>query len=417
MNILWLCNAPIPVISEKENINIHVSSGWLVGMSEMLLREERCAITMLFPAKELVKGEIGQLSYSSFYASDQKQRVSIFEDVLETNDFDVIHIFGTEYEHTLDMVKLCERANLLGKALIHIQGLVHYYGKYHYFHGLPTEVVDRFTPKGKLVGKNIRWAQEEFVRRGEWELESLRTIQHVGGRTDWDKACSLQVNPNINYHYCPELLRNSFYENTWEFDKCEKYSIFLSQSSYSIKGFHLMLEAMPTILRQFPNAHIYTTGVNPLDYKGEALEDLGVYRMYLGERMETYELENHVTFLGMLEEEEMCHRFCKSHVFVSASSVENSPNSVGEAMILGVPVVSSYVGGVMDQLKDGEEGFLYQADAPYMLAYYVCEIFKNEALALKFSANGKKRAENTYHRENGKAMILEIYGKIKATRG
>ena len=95
------------------------------------------------------------------------------------------------------------------------------------------------------------------------------------------------------------------------------------------------------------------------------------------------DLERNVVFTGPLDEEKMCQRYLKSNVFVCPSSIENSPNSLGEAMVLGVPCVASDVGGVSDMLKHKEEGFVYQTDAPYMLAHYVCEIFENEVAILK----------------------------------
>ena len=101
-------------------------------------------------------------------------------------------------------------------------------------------------------------------------------------------------------------------------------------------------------------------------------------------KIKKYHLQNKVIFTGPLNESKMRQRYLDAHVFVSPSLIENSPNSLGEAMILGVPSISSYVGGVPDMIKDKKEGFLYQHDAPYMLAY-ICEIFKHDSIALKIS--------------------------------
>jgi len=81
-------------------------------------------------------------------------------------------------------------------------------------------------------------------------------------------------------------------------------------------------------------------------------------------------------------------------------------------MILGVPCVASSVGGVTDLLKDKEEGFVYQTDAPYMLAYYVCEIFSNDELALQFSKKSREHAIKTHDRENNTKRLIEVYREI-----
>ena len=91
-----------------------------------------------------------------------------------------------------------------------------------------------------------------------------------------------------------------------------------------------------------------------------------------------YSLQNNIIFTGILNEKEMKQKFLESHIFVSSSAIENSPNSVGEAMVLGIPIISSYVGGVPDMIEHKKEGYLYQPDAPYMLAHYIDLLFSDD---------------------------------------
>ena len=119
-----------------------------------------------------------------------------------------------------------------------------------------------------------------------------------------------------------------------------------------------------------------------------------------------------IHFTGILDEQEMCDRYLKSSVFVCPSSVENSPNSLGEAMLLGVPCVASCVGGIPDMLTHGKEGFMYQANAPHMLAHYVCRIFESDDLALSFSERARERALRTHNVEMNTRRLIEIYGEI-----
>ena len=91
-----------------------------------------------------------------------------------------------------------------------------------------------------------------------------------------------------------------------------------------------------------------------------------------------YGLEQHIRYLGTLNEQDMCRQYLKANVFVSASSIENSSNSLSEAMILGVPCIASDAGGTISLFQHEHDGFLYQADAPYLLAYYIDRIFSDD---------------------------------------
>ena len=55
----------------------------------------------------------------------------------------------------------------------------------------------------------------------------------------------------------------------------------------------------------------------------------------------------------------MRQAYLEADVFLLPSQSENSPNSLGEAMLLGLPCVASNAGGIPDMLADGQEGLLY----------------------------------------------------------
>lgn len=61
------------------------------------------------------------------------------------------------------------------------------------------------------------------------------------------------------------------------------------------------------------------------------------YGKYLRKLMEENGLEDKITVLGQLSDVQMKEAYLNSHVFVCPSALENSPNSLGEAMLLGVP--------------------------------------------------------------------------------
>lgn len=421
MKILWLSNIILPQIARVVQSPTSVGGGWLVGLADDLAKQQEIEFTVCAPlinGEKIISGKLFEMSYYFFpqvQTNPTKYNPEIeayFRDILREVNPDIIHIFGTEYPHSLSMIKVCKELGIIERVVINIQGLTSVISK-HYYNGIPDEIIRRYTFRDFIKQDNIKQQQQKFKQRGIYETQTLQQVQHVIGRTDWDHACIQQINPDVNYHFCNETLRPAFYEGQWTIETCEKYSIFISQCSYPVKGFHYMIEAMAEIIKKYPSAHIYTTGNSPLKIKGfkEKLK-ISSYQKYLGELIKKYNLENHITFLGALNETEMHQRFLKSHVFVSPSAIENSPNSVGEAMILGVPTISSDVGGVKNMLTHENDGFIYQADAPYMLAYYVDKIFSDEKLANYISENAQQHAKKTHDKTQNLETMLEIYRGI-----
>lgn len=419
MRILWLINIALPEASVLFNEKFSPYGGWLVGASSLLSADDDIDLSIAFPkigSTDVLQLQGERINYYSFPPVNAKDIESnrtnpYLTKILEKANPDIVHIFGTEYPHTLAMVNTCD----VSKVVISIQGLCSIIAK-HYLSGIPSNIQRRFTFRDLIKQDSLLQQQSKFLKRGSLEIEAIQKVQHIIGRTTWDRACTYQINPDAIYHFCNETLRDEFYKHEWDINNCEKHSIFLSQGSYPIKGLHYMLEAMPLILRDYPRAKLYVGGSNIT--KSDTFKDklkLTSYGKYIKDLIKRYDLENDVIFTGLLDEKQMCKRYLKSNVFVCPSSIENSPNSLGEAMILGVPCVASGVGGVSDMMQHREEGYIYQADAPYMLAYYVGEIFKNDEIALQISEKARKHALITHDPDKNLSRLLEIYKEIKSS--
>ncbi|MBE9469360.1 MAG: glycosyltransferase family 4 protein [Bacteroidetes bacterium] len=97
-------------------------------------------------------------------------------------------------------------------------------------------------------------------------------------------------------------------------------------------------------------------------------------KLYLKNRLI---LKNKVVFSSFLNEDQICDYYLKANLFICPSSIENSPNSLGEAQLLGVPCFASYIDGVPDMMK-GKEKNMYRFEEIEMLADKVCESFRLE---------------------------------------
>ena len=418
MDILWLINVPLPEASHLMGEEPLPFGGWLINASKDLANNEGIELSIAFPSnkankfKELKGEKINYYPFIPVKENDSKviEYNESFKTLLKKLKPDIVHIYGTEIPHTLSMVNTCNYLNI--KTVISIQGLVSIIQK-HMYSDLPFYAIYGNTFRNLIRKDSVNGLKKLFKYRGNYEIEALKKTNHIIGRTTWDKACSNQISPEAKYHFCNETLREEFYKHQWDINDCEKFSIFLSQGQYPIKGLHYVLEAMPLILKKFPLAKVYISGKNITE--SDSLKNklfLTYYGKYIKRMIKKLDLEEKVIFTGPLDEENMCHQYLKSHVFVCPSSIENSPNSLGEALMLGVPSIASYVGGIPDLLIDNEEGFLYQHNAPYMLAHYVCKIFENENIALKFSKNAREYKLEAHSRDKNTKRLIEIYNEI-----
>lgn len=412
MKILFLCNIIPPEFSVYLGNSSVVCGGWISSLIEQL-KKLSLEICVVFPYNiNIDKIEVNKITYYGFssrckalteYDSSLEKR---FENILGIETPDIVHIFGTEYPHTLAMTRAFNRPE---RTVCHIQGLVSVYGR-HYCAGLPENICKKTTFRDFLRHDNIKNQQNKFYKRGGYELAALKNIGYIMGRTEWDKACTSLINPNAEYHYVQEIMRAPFYEGQWKFEDCEKYTIFMSQGAYPIKGLHYVLEALVLIKKRYPQVKLFIGGCSLVSSKSlkEKLRESS-YPRYINKQIRKNNLQDSIVFLGNLSAEEMKAQYLRCNVFVSASTIENSPNSVGEALLLGVPVVASDVGGVSSIATHNQTALLYPSDEPYMLAHYVCKLFNNQKVAMKLGLRAKIYADDLYEITRIVANVMNTY--------
>jgi glycosyltransferase involved in cell wall biosynthesis len=314
---------------------------------------------------------------------------------------DVVHIHGTEYAHGNDYVAACGGNNVV----VSIQGLVGVIASY-YLGGLQKrDILRNLTLRDILRKSTIYNNREDFVRRGEIEENTLKMVKHVIGRTEWDNAHVWAVNPTANYYHCGETLRDSFYCHKWSYETCIPHTIFLSQSEYPIKGLQIVLAALPLVLKEFPDTKVYVAG-HDLTNQSPWYRYTG-YAKFISNLIKKLGLKEYVIFTGSLNEEEICQRYLNSNLFICSSIIENSPNSLGEAQVLGVPVLASYAGGIPGMMS-GNESNLYRFDDAELLAYKICNIFKKKEKAAPLDSL-RKSALLRHSSKKNLDELLDIY--------
>ena len=417
MRILWITNVFPPEINKKLNISIPASGGWLESMSLNLLRTDP-SIEIVYASpipnnKKIIKGHSEHFKYyalpSSFINGKISNQIESWRNINKETKPDIVHIHGTEYGHGLAYIMSCGSKNVV----VSIQGLISIIARYADGHITIRDIIKNLTLNEFI---NRRLLDTEYIMRHRTKQETLyiKTVNHVIGRTDWDKVHVKTINPHVQYHNCNESLRNGFYNEEWDIKKCKKHSIFISQSQQPLKGLHQILKAMPLVLRHFPDAHLYIAGQDFLYKKKNIKEKIfrNSFSKYLLKIIRNNNLEKNITFTGTLSEKEMIRKYLESNVFVCCSSIENSSNSIGEAQLLGVPVIASYVGGTPSMIEDNKTGFLYRFEEYEMLAYNICRIFNNEIDLYSLHKREREIASFRHNIDINAKKMISIYEYI-----
>ena len=428
MKILWVCNIMLPFVAQALGCAASNKEGWLTGIAKKIIENADADIELAicFPVEDenaypqlmgkqeeslVVQGIECYGFVENTRCPEEYDTVleSRFSEILKECKPDIVHCFGTEFGHTYAVLKAYGKPE---RSLVGIQGLCAAYAKV-YMADVPERVQKRTTLRDFLRKDNLLQQQEKFFIRGERENKALCLTGNITGRTRFDREETYAVNPKARYFFMNETLRSNFYSGAWDFDACNRYSLFMSQGNYPIKGLHYMLQAMAKLVKKYPACRLYVSGDIVTAHKTwkEKIK-ISSYGKYLLELIKEYRLEKHIVFLGKLDAEEMKTQFLSCHVHVLTSALENSPNSLGEAMLLGVPCVAAAVGGVPDMLENGVEGLTYPAGDVDSLVSCISRIFEEDMLTKELSAAAVRKARVTHDGDANYQRLLEIYATM-----
>lgn len=223
------------------------------------------------------------------------------------------------------------------------------------------------------------------------------------GRTNWDLGLSKIYSPNSNYYRCEEMLRPIFYQepNSWNnFYNGGKLILTTVGGGDLRKGITVIL-ATAKILKEKMN----------LDFEWRVIGNKG--NIKIAEKKEKIRHENIcVRLCGVLDAEEIKQMLLDSHLYVYPSLMDNSPNALCEAQLLGVPCIATYVGGIPSLVTDFEDGLLVPSNDPESLAFCICNLMNDSALAQKLSINGKSRASKRHNPQQIINTLFSIYESL-----
>lgn len=418
MKILWFANTPCGA-TERLTGKPVLGGGWLYSLSEELKNRKDVELHIAFywghtvepfnykgiiyhPVLQEGEGsKLGRLINRFIVASSNMIDLKMLPrlmDVVSDVKPDLIHIHGSENNYGIIASQL-----LPCPIVMSIQGLLSL-SIYIYYRGYTKQEISRNEGlMQKLLMSGISMKEKSFRRRGAMEREFFKNIPNIIGRTFWDKAGSLAMNPARRYFEVGEIMRPEFFNAYWgkkEFSK--PYVITTTISAGYYKGLETVFHASKIL----KNARF--------DYKWQVI-GIGEKDLLtnLSEKQVACKAEElNIHLLGRKNAQEMVALMTDADLFVQVSHIENSPNSLGEAMLLGMPIIATFAGGTASMLENNVEGWLLQDGEPYSMAGMIMEMASDFERAKAFGEHARQTALARHNPKHVCEQLLTAYHTI-----
>lgn len=407
MKVLWFVQKNFDPSKEKNGYN---GAGWISSLRDQLIKHDNIELALAFFSNAEQNGVACGVKYYSMPTPKLpliqkivlrcrgnliKEELALWplykKEMLKIVDEyspDIIQIFGTENKYGL-----LTTTELSIPILIHLQGMVNPIFNAYLPPFVSWKSYSGITPFFKKGLKEI-WESLCFS-----EKEILSHAKYILGRTDWDKKVSKLYSPQCFYYYCSEILRSEFYETSCKRQIPKQLVIVSIISSPLYKGYDLILKTAQLLCAQLK-----------LDFEWKVFGN--VEYLLTEKRLLIKHDDVHVKLCGVKNAKEIKDELLHSTVYVHPSYIDNSPNSVCEAQILGCTCISTNVGGVSSIVEDSKTGFLVPSNDPYKLASLIESLYHDEKLNIKIGDNSKKIASLRHDRENITNSLINIYSNI-----
>lgn len=416
MKILWF--SPTSALYSNKNVSSSSTSispnggGWISSLANFLKENTNIELAIAFESNIIKSKAINNnITYYPINAFrnirdkillkfsleiEEKKIIPICQNIIEDFKPDIIQVFGSEWCYGL----IASKTKV--PVIIHIQGSMppYYYATYPYGFNILNKInYNLFNPIKLFQLYRGNRKLKERVRREE---KILKQTAYFFGRTQWDYKLSQLYAPNSKYYHSDEILRPEFYKayHRKEFNTQKIILVSNIGSGSLMKGYDLILKTS-NILKNHTNIQ-YTWkvigGTNEIPFIEKHL------------KMQSKNLN--IELLGVLSEKEVVKTLLDSDVYIHPSYIDNSPNSLCEAQILGLPIIATNVGGVNSLINHNYTGLLIPAGEPHMLASNIIELVNNINIRETIAKQGQIEAINRHNPETIVKTLIGNYNKI-----
>ncbi|WP_286264202.1 glycosyltransferase family 4 protein [Thalassotalea atypica] len=187
--------------------------------------------------------------------------------------------------------------------------------------------------------------------------------------------------------------------NTLERTAARKPTVIVTRNLEAIYDVGTAIKIFANIRHQYPEAELKIAGTGP------ELASLTALAASEG-------VASHVNFLGRLAPEQMAELYKSADLMLNTSLVDNSPNSIIEALACGTPCVSTNVGGIPKLVNHEHDALLAEAKDVNALTVYALAVLNQEKMRASLISNGLATAKKFYW-QNVWEQLRQCYEKAQ----
>jgi glycosyltransferase involved in cell wall biosynthesis len=351
--------------------------------------------TKYYPVTKYKSGKVSKIKQRLFNTIEPEDDLQTFLHIINSVKPDLIHIHGTESNYGL----VQKFINI--PTVVSIQSIITVY-QYKYFSTISYRDVRRYSAiKDNLLMRTFNHIYKTFVKMADREQEIYRHTKHFIGRTAWDRRVSSILSPAATYHHNDEILRDAFYQHQWDNPIAPKVILFTTNGPDIYKGIETLLDCAALLDANNINYEWRVAGLTAAD------ETVKIAASTIRKPVSA-----NIKFLGTLDEQALVKTLLETHIYIGTSHIENSPNSLCEAQILGVPCIATNAGGTNSLLTDGQDGILIQDADPFAMAGAIKEVINNYNKAITLAHNARNKAVQRHDPKTITDGLLAIYQQL-----
>jgi glycosyltransferase involved in cell wall biosynthesis len=182
--------------------------------------------------------------------------------------------------------------------------------------------------------------------------------------------------------------------------KLGKFNIIYVGRIWVEKSLNVVLDSFKLVQEKIPESRLIIVGDGP------EKENLVHQTQELG-------LEKKVVFTGKIEHEKLIKsgiiKVCD--IFVTASKTENQPLTVMEAMASSLPIIGVKKLGLIELIKNNENGYLARPDDPKDISKYIIKLFQDKRLREKMGKKSLNLIKKHSIKKTGD-RLEKLYSKV-----